>query len=83
MSLGGTKCPEYSTSYPWCDYRDNQTHWSSYSTTRWTQDVLIFNELDEFYGTQRSYILMMTPLPSIETACSLLEPEEAHRDLLS
>lgn len=31
------------------------------------------NGLDDDYGTQRSHILMMSPLPTVDSACNMIQ----------
>lgn len=37
------------------------------------------NELDETYGAQRSQLLMMSPLPTVEISCETVLQEESQR----
>lgn len=41
----------------------------------------LLNGLDDDYGTQRSHILMMSPLPTVDNACGILQQEESHKEI--
>ncbi|XP_071695206.1 uncharacterized protein [Rutidosis leptorrhynchoides] len=60
------------------------TFFAAYDQQKKEQHMFQFlNSLDEHFGSIRSQLLLMNPLPNVESACSMLQQEESQREMFS